>query len=45
MLTGSRMALVTVWWFVSARKWFKGPVVRQILLLKLLPFIIILTHG
>lgn len=28
MLTGSRMTLVTIWWFVSAHKWFKGPVIN-----------------
>lgn len=25
MLTILRMALVIIWWFVSAHKWFKGP--------------------
>jgi len=22
------MTLVTIWWFVSAHKWFKGPVIN-----------------
>lgn len=25
---GGPMVLVTIWWFVSARKWFKGPKVN-----------------
>jgi hypothetical protein len=25
---GGPMFLVTIWWFVSARKWFKGPKVN-----------------
>ena len=25
MLTASRMIFIMIWWFVSARKWFKGP--------------------
>jgi hypothetical protein len=25
---GGPMLLVTIWWFVSARKWFKGPKVN-----------------
>ena len=24
----NRMAIVTLWWFISARKWFKGPVIN-----------------
>ena len=27
-LTGGRMTFVTLWWFISARKWFKGPVIN-----------------
>jgi len=22
------IALVTIWWLVSARKWFKGPIIQ-----------------
>jgi hypothetical protein len=25
---GGPMVLVTIWWFVSARKWFRGPKVN-----------------
>lgn len=28
LVYGGPMLLVTLWWFVSARKWFKGPKVN-----------------
>ena len=28
MLTNCRMAMVLAWWFISAHKWFKGPVIN-----------------
>jgi hypothetical protein len=28
LVYGGPMILVTIWWFVSARKWFKGPKVN-----------------
>lgn len=28
LVYGGPMSLVTIWWFVSARKWFKGPKVN-----------------
>jgi hypothetical protein len=28
LVYGGPMLLVTIWWFVSARKWFKGPKVN-----------------
>jgi hypothetical protein len=28
MLINYRMAMVLAWWFISAHKWFKGPVIN-----------------